>query len=158
MHWELQDHHRLIPNERTFETGLDENSWMHGSREELCSLISKSVRYSKHLLCLLITCTSSGLPWGLWPDYWQNCPIRNFHPSDKAPQLIRSWRVDKLQMDWIWVSVNPTRRLPIQDPDCNLPSSPYIDDDDRSGKYNDFQSLIWYWWPEKVTSPLVFVT
>ena len=50
MHWELQEHHRLIPNE-PLQAGLDENSWMHGCRKELFLLISKCVRvrHSKHI-------------------------------------------------------------------------------------------------------------
>lgn len=109
-----------------------------------------------YILYLLITCTSSGMPWGLRPNYWQTSLHETSLPV--ARLFIWSWCVNNFQMDWIWVPVNPTGRLPTQDPDCNLPYSSYIDDDHPSDKYNDFQSLIRYWWPEKVTSTLAFVT
>ena len=45
MYWELQE---LINETFKLQARLDENSWKHGCGKELCSVISKCVRYSKH--------------------------------------------------------------------------------------------------------------
>jgi hypothetical protein len=96
-------------------------------------------------------------PWGLWSNHWQNYPIRNFHPSSEAP--CSKLACDKLQMDWIWVPVAQW----IRRGDCRLRiqieisrsvriSTTTTDLLTQSGKYNDFQFLIWYWWESYLSS------
>ena len=160
MDWELQRHHRLIPNE-FLQARLDENS----CDDILTAWLPRGVVFSSWSASAILNIFT--LP----TDYLHalRTATRSMtKPLAKQPhtKLSSQWRGSLFKVGWLisfkWIAFevpeNPTRRLPTHNPDCNLPSSSYIDDDDQSGKYNDFQSLIWYWWPEKVTSPVVFVT
>ena len=82
MHWELQEYYRLILNE-PLQAGIDENSWVHGCREELCPHISKCVCYCIHIYftywllaraqeCLEVYDQTTGkLPYTKFPSQWQ---------------------------------------------------------------------------------------
>ena len=98
MHWE--HHYCLIPNE-PLQAGLDVMiSWMHGCCE-LCSLISKCVRYSKHIYFVYWLFTRAQDCLEVYSQTTGKTAGRKLSSQVPVARLIRSWRVISSESKWI---------------------------------------------------------
>lgn len=121
LYWELHEHHCLTPNE-PLQAGLDENSW----DDILNAWLPRG---------LVFTHLEDGLEV-YDPTAGRTVRYETFVPRSEAPYSKSVY--DKLQMDWISSESDDSEEitdsgslLGSEDPDCNLPSRSYIDDDDR---------------------------
>ena len=105
---------------------------MHGYREDLYLLILKCARYFKHLCLLIHTKNQDGLEV-YDPTTGKTVRYETFVPRSKAPYSKSA--CDKLQTGWISSESDeisdPGSLSDSENPDLNLPSSSYIDDDDE---------------------------
>lgn len=129
---------------------------MHGYREDLCSLILKCAQLFQTWVFIahwLLARAQDGLEV-YDQTTGKTARYETFVPRSEAPYS--KLACDKLQTGWI--SSESDEEIAdsgslsgSEDPDCNLLSSSYIDDDDRFAdtvwQVKLFSMFVWYWWP-----------